>query len=49
MWASLLVANVVKLNLKKNLYKNILKIYKRLDAMLDTPDGLQRLFLEYYV
>ena len=49
MWASLLVANVVKLNLKKNLYKNILNIYKRLDAMLDTPDGLQRLFLEYYV
>ena len=49
MWASLLVARVVRINLKKNLYKNILKIYKKLDTLLDTPDGLQRLFLEYYV
>jgi hypothetical protein len=49
MWASLLVAHVVKLNLNKNLYKNFLKVYTKLDAMLDTPDGLERLFLEYYV
>lgn len=49
MWASLLVSRVVKLNLKKNLYKNILQLYKKLDAMLDTPDGFQRLFLEYYI